>query len=103
VTSPSDEETDHAKLQLARLQPAMRTAAEAVADGHFSAINQVYDDEARKKLMDKLNRAAANLGYDQIIAASKAAAEASQSQGSGETAGPEEAKEKTPWGVGASL
>ena len=95
----------------------MRIAAEAVADGHIKAINpllkvldrldryqrtakvtQVYDDEARKKLMDKLNRAAANLGYDQIIAASKAAAEASQSQGSGGLGGVEEAKEKTPWG-----
>ena len=115
-----DEETDHAKLQLARLQPAMRIAAEAVADGHIKAINpllkvldrldryqrtakvnQVYDDEARQKLLDKLNRAAANLGYDQDIAAAKAAE--AQSQDSGETAGPKEAKEKTPWGVGASL
>jgi hypothetical protein len=26
--------------------------------------NQVYDDEARQKLMDKINRVAANLGYD---------------------------------------
>jgi hypothetical protein len=116
-----DEETDHAKLQLARLQPAMRIAAEAVADGHIKAINpllkildrldryqrtakvnQVYDDEARQKLLDKLNRAAANLGLDKIIEASQAA-EASQSQDSIETAGPKEEKEKTPWGVGASL
>ena len=77
-----DEETDHAKLRLARLQPAMRIAAEAVADGCVKAIapllkvldrldryqrtakvNQVYDDEARKRLMDKINRVAANLGY----------------------------------------
>jgi hypothetical protein len=117
-----DEETDHAKLQLARLRPAMRIAAEAVADGHIKAINpllkvldrldryqrtakvnQVYDDEARQKLMDKLNRAAANLGYEEIIAASQAAAEASRSQGSGGPGGLDEAKEKTPWGVGASL
>ena len=116
-----DEETDHAKLQLARLRPAMRIAAEAVADGHIKAINpllkildrldryqrtakvnQVYDDEARQKLLDKLNRAAANLGYDQDIAAFKAAAEA-RSQDPGETGQPKEAKEKTPWGVGASL
>jgi len=117
-----DEETDHAKLQLSRLQPAMRIAAEAVADGHTNAINpllkvldrldryqrtakvnQVYDDEARKKLMDKLNRVAAHLGFDQAIAASKAAAEAPQSQDSGETGQPKEEREKTPWGVGASL
>ena len=115
-----DEETDHAKLQLARLQPAMRIAGEAVADGHINAINpllkvldrldryqrtakvsQVYDDEARKKLMDKLNRVAANLGFDKTIAASKAAE--AQSQDSRETVGPKEEKEKTPWGVGASL
>jgi hypothetical protein len=108
-----DEETDHAKLQLARLQPAMRIAAMAVADGHIKAINpllkvldrldryqrtakvnHVYDDEARQKLLDKLNRVAANLGYDREIAA----AEEAQGQGSGETAGPGEAKEKTPWG-----
>jgi predicted transcriptional regulator len=67
-----DEETDHAKLQLARLQPAMRIASEAVADGLFSAINpllkvldrldryqrtakvnQVYDDDARQRLLDR--------------------------------------------------
>ena len=61
----------------------MRTAAEAVADGRVEAIaplikgpdrldryqrtakvNQVYDDEARKRLFDKINRVAANLGYD---------------------------------------
>ena len=97
-----DEETDHAKLQLARLQPAMRIAAMAVADGHIKAINpllkvldrldryqrtakvnQVYDDDARQKLLDKLNRAAANLGYNREIPA----AEEAQGQGSGETAG----------------
>ena len=88
-----DEETDHAKLQLARLQPAMRIASEAVADGHFSAINpllkvldrldryqrtakvnQVYDDDARQKLLDKLNRAAANLGYNREIAGGRGGA-----------------------------
>jgi predicted transcriptional regulator len=70
-----DEETDHAKLQIARLQPAIRIAAEAVADGDVKAIapllkvldrldryqrtakvKQVYDDEARQKLMAKINR-----------------------------------------------
>src|SRR5208283_4649692 len=75
-----DDGTDHAKLQLARLQPAIRLAGEAVADGHVEAIApllkvldrldryqrvanvaQVYDDEARQKLMDKINRVAANL------------------------------------------
>ena len=109
-----DEETDHAKLQLSRLQPAMRLAGEAVADGDVKAIapllkvldrldryqrvakaNQVYDDEARKKLFDKINRVAANLGVDK-------ARNAGQSEDSGETGGPKEEKEKMPWGVGAS-
>jgi hypothetical protein len=64
-----------------RLAPAIQLAAEAMAAGDISAItpylkaldrldryqtvvtaNQVYDDEARKKLMDKVNRLAENLG-----------------------------------------
>jgi hypothetical protein len=113
-----DEETDHAKLQLARLQPAMRIAGEAVADGHIKAIaplikvldrldryqrtakvNQVYDDEARKRLMDKINRVAANLGYNH---ARTAAEEAAESKDSEAAAGSRDEKEKTPWGVGAS-
>ena len=31
--------------------------------------NQAYDDEARKKLFDKINRVAANLGMDEAMAA----------------------------------
>ena len=79
-----DEEAEHAKLQLTRLQPAMRLAGEAIAEGDVTAIAplmkvldrldryqraakavQVYDDEARQKLMDKINRVAANLGVDE--------------------------------------
>ena len=78
-----DDETDHAKLQVARLAQAMQIASVAVADGDVKAIpallkvidrvdryqraakvNEVYDEEARKRLMDKINRVAANLGYD---------------------------------------
>ena len=78
-----DSGADHAKLQLDRLAPAVQLAAEAIAAGDVSAItpylkaldrldryqtvataNQVYDDEARKKLMDKINRLANNLGID---------------------------------------
>jgi hypothetical protein len=62
----------------------MRLAGEAIAAGDVTAIAplmkghdrfdryqwaakavQVYDDEARKKLMDKINRVAANLGVDE--------------------------------------
>ena len=61
----------------------MQIASVAVADGDVRAIpallkvidrvdryqraakvSEVYDDEARKRLMDKINRVAANLGYD---------------------------------------
>ena len=63
----------------------MQLAAEAVAAGDVSAITpylkvidqldryqaaasaeQVYDDEARKKLMDKINRMADNFGIDEV-------------------------------------
>ena len=83
-----DSEADHAKLQLDRLVPALQIAAEAVASGDVRAIpsylkvldrldryqatasvNQVYDDEARKKLIDKINRLAENLGIDENFAA----------------------------------
>ena len=83
-----DSGADHAKLQLDRLVPALQIAAEAVASGDVRAIpsylkvldrldryqatavtHQVYDDEARKKLLDKINRIAANLGVDEVIAA----------------------------------
>jgi uncharacterized protein YdbL (DUF1318 family) len=83
-----DSGAEHAKLQLDRLAPAIQLAAEAMASGDISAItpylkaldrldryqtvataNQVYDDEARKKLMDKINRMAANFGIDEAFAA----------------------------------
>ncbi|MGB7972963.1 MAG: sigma factor-like helix-turn-helix DNA-binding protein [Roseiarcus sp.] len=82
-----DSGDDHAKLQLDRLAPVMQLAAEAVAAGDVAAItpylkvldrldryqtvasaNQVYDDEARQKLIDKINRMAANFGTDEVIA-----------------------------------
>jgi hypothetical protein len=83
-----DSGADHAKLQLDRLTPVMQLAAEAIAAGDVTAItpylkvldrldryqsvavaNQAYDDEARKKLMDKINRMAANFGVDEVMAA----------------------------------
>jgi hypothetical protein len=33
--------------------------------------NQVYDDEARKKLLDEINRIADNLGVDEVMAAAR--------------------------------
>src|SRR5277367_4990436 len=83
-----DSGAEHAKLQLDRLAPAIQLAAQAIAAGDISAItpylkaldrldryqvvasaNQVYDDEARKKLIDKVNRLAENLGIDEDFAA----------------------------------
>jgi hypothetical protein len=72
-----DEPTDHAMLQLARLEPALRLAAEAVVSGDIKAIRyylklldqldryrptaapKVYDDAAREKLYAKMGRIAA--------------------------------------------
>ena len=83
-----DSGAEHAKLQLDRLAPALQLAAQAIAAGDISAIspylkaldrldryqtvagaNQVYDDEARKKLLAKINRLAENLGIDEDFAA----------------------------------
>jgi hypothetical protein len=85
-----DSGADHAKLQLDRLAPVMQLAAEAVAAGDVTALtpylkvldrfdrcqtvagaNQVYDDEARKKLLDEINRIADNLGVDEVMAAAR--------------------------------
>ena len=75
-----DDSSDHAKLQLERLAPAMRLAADAIAGGDVRAIAaylkvldrldkyqqaagalQQYDDEAREKLLAKINAAAARI------------------------------------------
>ena len=81
-----DNGAEHAKLQLDRLAPAVQLGAEAIAAGDVSAIapylkaldrldryqsvavaNQAYDDEARRKLMEKINRVAENLGVDEVM------------------------------------
>ena len=83
-----DSGAEHAKLQLDRLAPAIQLAAEAIVAGDISAItpylkaldrldryqtvasaNQAYDDEARKKLMDKINRMAENFGINEAFEA----------------------------------
>jgi hypothetical protein len=33
-----------------------------------ASAHQVYDDEGRKKLMDKINRMAENFGVDEVMA-----------------------------------
>jgi CRISPR/Cas system CSM-associated protein Csm2 small subunit len=121
----TDEDTDHAKLQLDRLRSAMRVATAAVEGGDVAAIpsllkvldrldryqktakvNQVYDDDARKKLFEKLNRVAANLGLAVIEDPAKAEEKpAPEPAPEPELAAPEPPagdKEKMPWGVGAT-
>jgi hypothetical protein len=85
-----DSGADHAKLQLARLAPAVQLGAEAIAAGDISAIspylkaldrldryqsvaaaNQAYDEDARRKLREKINRIASNLGVDEMWEAAR--------------------------------
>ena len=129
-----DSGAEHAKLQLDRLAPAIQLGAEGIAGGDISAItpylkaldrldryravasaNQVCDDEARKKLMDKVNRLAENLGINEEFAAAVRAHLRKTSQlpadEPGEAEGPDadamgsydfaeqaKAPEATPWG-----
>ena len=71
-----DDSSAHALVQLARLAPALQIAGEAVVQGDVRAIgpliqvdrldryqtaaqaNQVYDEESRDKLLDRVNRKA---------------------------------------------
>jgi len=81
-----DSGADHAKLQLARLERMMHFAGEAIARGDLrqgrlylqtldrldryqnaASAAEVYDDEARERLLDKLNAIVERLGYDKII------------------------------------
>ena len=121
-----DEDTDHAKLQLDRLQPAMRVTTEAVEEGDVRAIapflkvldrldryqrtakvNQVYDDGARKKLFEKLNRVAANLGLavieDPTKAQAKPAPEAARRPSRASRRGKRTKKTKRPGGSAEAL
>ena len=78
-----DRGEDHAHLQLARLAPALRVAAQAVERGELKAVgpllkvldrldryqtrvveNYDYGEEDRKELLDRINMIAANLGLD---------------------------------------
>ena len=115
-----DDGSDHAKLQLARLAPAMRRLGDAVAGGDVKAVapllkvlnqfdryqkvasaNQVYDDEAREKLLNKINRIAANLSSDEPA---KEAAPGGEAQAGDEARERAVAGEigKTAWGVAVS-
>ncbi len=85
-----DDPTDHAIIQLMRLEAAHELAARAVDSGDRKAIDPllkvleridryhhaakrkaVYDDAARKRLFDKLNRIAAGFTRAQAAAAAE--------------------------------
>jgi hypothetical protein len=74
-----DSGADHAKLESDRVEPVMQMGAVTaitLLDRHdgcqtVAGANQVYDGEARKKLLDEINRIADNLGIDEIVAAAR--------------------------------
>ena len=89
---PIETKIDHARVQIARLEPALRLAARGVADGDLSAIdrllrvlerldkysavegaNGTYDENARERLLTKLNAMA-----QRMLASQSDAADASQ-------------------------
>ena len=80
-----DDESDHARIQLARLEAALQAAGEAVAGGDIKAIvpylrvldrldryrvtaaaRREEDGVYRKKLLDKLNQAAAAIDEEKF-------------------------------------
>ncbi len=121
-----DSAADHAKLQLARLAPLMQLGADAVAAGDVTAIapylkvldrldryqtvavaNVAYDDEARKKLMDKINRIVANLERRKEAPAPERPANpgallagAIEAEAAADPAGPAEAQGAAPYAWG---
>jgi len=133
---PVPEAVDHARLQIARLERAIRIAGVAVEDGDVGAIgpylravlaldryqkagrvSEVYDGEARRRLFEKLNRVAANLGLATMKepgkeeakegatpapGAAPEAAETAPGPAPGAAEGQADEKAKMPWGLGAS-
>ena len=94
-----DSASDHAMLQLARLEPALRLAAGALAEGDVEAISpylklldrldryqrplaaiDVYDDKARQRLLAKMNRIVARIHAKEARRAAKAAADMGAAQ-----------------------
>jgi hypothetical protein len=99
--------SDHAMLQRARLENALRLSAGRVAEGDIGAIapylkvlaeldryqsaakaNPVYDKAARERLLAKLNRVAARLEREGALMAAKPAAKG-RSSAAAETPEPE--------------
>jgi uncharacterized protein (DUF433 family) len=111
-----DAQQEHAQLQMLRLAPALRLAARGVAEGDRKAIAELirvldrldkyqaagaaagsaYDEEARERLLNKLNAMARRMGVrprDENEGASDSAAGQEQAAGSENPASP------FPWGL----
>jgi hypothetical protein len=99
-----DSATDHALLQLVRLEGAHALAAEKVAAGDLKAIGpylkvlerldrhqragatrQVYDEAARERLFAKINRIAARLEAEQALKSARRSPASTSSAAGGET------------------
>lgn len=112
-----DAQRDHAQLQMLRLAPALRLAAKGVAEGDRKAIAELirvldrldkyqaagvaavpaYDDEARERLLNKLNTMARRMG---VRPPDEDRSEAGRGEGApDEAAGTEKPDSAAPWGL----
>jgi hypothetical protein len=105
VEGAGDNKLDHALVQIARLEPALRLAARGVADGDLSAIDRLlkvldrldkysavdgvgapYDENARERLLAKLNTMAERMRQERERKQARGEAEASEDSPSGDSA-----------------
>jgi hypothetical protein len=100
-----DSKLEHASVQIARLEPALRLAARGVADGDLRAIDRLlkvldrldkysavagadrpYDENARERLLAKLNSMAERIRQERERKQALVEAAASEGSPSGEAA-----------------
>jgi hypothetical protein len=99
-----DSKLEHASVQIARLEPALRLAARGVADGDLSAIDrllkvldrldkysaveaaQPYDQNARERLLTKLNTMAERMRQERERKQARGEAAAGEDSPSGDAA-----------------
>ncbi len=99
-----DSKLEHASAPMARLEPALRLAARGVADGDLSAVDKLlkaldrldkysavdgagapYDENARERLLAKLNTMAERMRQDRERKQARGEAEASEDSPSGDS------------------
>ncbi len=111
-----DAQRDHAQLQMLRLAPALRLAARGVAEGDRRSIGELirvldrldkyqatgggaeaaYDEEARERLLNKLNAMARRMG---VKPRNEDAAAAEGQAAPDEAAEPKNPDSALPWGL----